>query len=85
MGADALRGGEVGRGRMKMISARMRDGYGRLAHIYLNPDNINYVRDNYDGETSVVFNDGGVVSIKDDAGAIAEQWWLCKSEGGGAK
>lgn len=67
---------------MKMIRAMIRDGYGRSARIYLNPDNINYVRDNYDGETSVVFNDDKVVSVKDDAGAIAEQWALCKSEEG---
>ena len=67
---------------MKMISAMVRDGYGRSARIYLNPDSINYVRDNYDGETSVVFKDGKVVSLKDDAGAIAEQWALCKAEEG---
>ena len=67
---------------MKMISSMVRDGYGRSARIYLNPDNINYVRDNYDGETSVVFKDGKVVSLKDDAGAIAEQWALCKAEEG---
>lgn len=67
---------------MKMISAMMRDGYGRSARIYLNPDNINYVRDNYDGETSVVFKDGKVVPLRDDAGAIAEQWALCKAEKG---
>lgn len=67
---------------MKMISAMIRDGYGRSARIYLNPDNINYVRDNYDGETSVVFKDDKVVSIKDDAGAIAEQWAICKTEKG---
>ena len=68
---------------MKMISAMVRDGYGRSVRIYLNPDNINYVRDNYDGETSVVFTDGKVVSLKDDASAIAEQWALCKGEGDG--
>lgn len=67
---------------MKMISATVRDGYGRSVRIYLNPDNINYVRDNYDGETSVVFNDGKVVSLKEDAGAIAKQWALCKDEKG---
>ena len=67
---------------MKMIRAMMRDGYGRSARIYLNPDNINYVRDNYDGETSVVFINDKVVSVKGDAGAIAEQWALCKSEKG---
>lgn len=67
---------------MKMIRAMMRDGYGRPASIYLNPDNINYVRDNCDGETSVVFTDGKIVTIKDDAGAIAEQWALCKTEEG---
>lgn len=67
---------------MKMISAMMRGGYGRSDRIYINPDNINYVRDNYDGETSVVFKDGKVVSVKDDAGAIAEQWALCKTEEG---
>lgn len=70
---------------MKMIRAMIRDGYGRSARIYLNPDNINYVRDNYDGETSVVFKDDKVVSVKDDASAIAEQWTLCKTEEGGAK
>ena len=67
---------------MKMISAMVRNGYGRSARIYINPDNINYVRDNYDGETSVVFLDGKVVSIEDDAGAIAEQWARCKAEEG---
>lgn len=67
---------------MKMLSAMMRDGYGRSVRIYLNPDNINYVRDNYDGETSVVFKDGKVVSVKDDADAIAKQWTICKSEEG---
>ncbi len=70
---------------MKMISAMMRNGHGGAARIYLNPDNINYVRDNYDGETSVVFKDGKVVTLKDDAGAIAEQWALCKAEKGGAE
>ena len=70
---------------MKMISATMRDGYGRSARIYLNPDNINYVRDNHDGETSVVFTDGKVVAITDDAGAIAKQWALCKTEEGAAE
>lgn len=67
---------------MKMISAMVRDGYGRSVRIYLNPDNINYVRDNYDGETLVVFTDGKVVSLRDDASAIAEQWALCKAEEG---
>jgi len=67
---------------MKMIRAMIRDGYGRKARIYLNPDNINYMRDNYDGETSVVFKDGKVVSVEEDAGAIAEQWELCKAEEG---
>ena len=67
---------------MKMIRAMMQDGYGRSARIYLNPDNINYVRDNYDGKTSVVFKDGKVVSLEDNAGAIAEQWALCKVEEG---
>lgn len=68
---------------MKMISAMMRNGYGGSARIYLNPDNINYVRDNHDGETTVVFKDGKVVTLKDDAGDIAEQWALCKAEEGG--
>lgn len=67
---------------MRMISARMRDGYGRSVRIYLNPDSINYVRDNHDGETSVVFSNGEAVSLRDDAGAVAEQWALCKAEEG---
>ena len=62
-----------------MIRATVRDGYGRSARIYLNPDSINYVRDNYDGETSVVFKDDKVVSVKEDAFAIAEKWEICKT------
>lgn len=66
----------------RMIGAKMRSGYGGTHRVFMNPANVNYIRDNHDGGTTVVFADDKSIAVQDDAGTLAEDWAKCMSEGG---
>jgi hypothetical protein len=66
----------------KMIETKMRSGYGGTHRVFMNPANVNYICDNNDGGTTVVFADDKSIAVRGDAGTLAEDWTKCMSEGG---
>ena len=64
---------------MKMLVAKVKDGYGCIRDRYINPDKVRAIGNTYDG-TAVWCDNGNVINVLDSASELAKQWEHCTDE-----